>query len=103
MAWYVAQIADCGATHAVTFPDAPDVRVSAATLEDAISRASETLEWRLESLRAKGIPAPGATPLAAFADRGDSHGAIYALVEIADARETFARAPQAQLRRAANA
>lgn len=103
MTWYVAQIADCGATHAVSFPDAPDIRVVAATLEDAIARASETLEWRLQDLRAKGIPAPGATPLAAFMDSPDSQGAIYALVEIADARETNAHAPHAQLRLAANA
>jgi predicted RNase H-like HicB family nuclease len=111
MTWYVARIANHDGVHAATFPDAPPVCVSAATLEDVVERAAQALTWHLDDLRAKGIPCPRPTPLAAFHGAGDSPGAIYALVEIADTLEAAAagpltheplqRAPVALLQRAA--
>lgn len=96
MTWYVARIANHDGAHAVTFPDAPPVCVSAPTLEDAVERAAQALAWHFEELRAKGIPCPRATPLAAFDGAGDSPGAIYALVKIADAVDASASGPLTQ-------
>ncbi|MBX9759055.1 MAG: type II toxin-antitoxin system HicB family antitoxin [Beijerinckiaceae bacterium] len=100
MSWYVARIANQDGAHAVRFPDAPDVCVNAATLEDALERAAQTLNWRIEELRAKGVPAPRATPLSAFGGAVGSTTPIYALVEIADAADAPATAPLTRERHA---
>ncbi len=96
MTWYVARIANKDGVHAVTFPDAPPVCINSDSLEDAVERASQALAWHLEDLRAKGISRPRATPLAAFDGAGGSAGAIYALVEIADAVDAAACGPLTQ-------
>jgi predicted RNase H-like HicB family nuclease len=100
LAWYVAQIANRDGRHTVTFPDAPVVCVSADTLESAIERASHTLAWHLESMRAKGMAQPAPTRLAESNDEARATGAVYALVEIADCTEVAPARQMEELPRA---
>lgn len=100
MAWYVARIANQDGAFAVSFPDAPSICVRRASLEDAVERASHSLAWHLDSLRAKGIAPPAPTPMAQLeraspaGSRTEGAPASFALIEIAD--DLQAPAPRVQ-------
>jgi hypothetical protein len=82
VAWFIARITNEGDRFAVSFPDAPAIRVVHETLEGAIDAGARLLEWEICGWRAKGITPPAPTELSAMEPGGG--GVSYALIEIAD-------------------
>lgn len=82
MVWYVAHIANQDGRFAVSFPDAPAVRVVHETLEDALDLGAQALGAQIKAWRAKGISPRAPTPLSAMS--AEDQAGNCALVEIAE-------------------
>lgn len=82
----VALIHEEGGRFGVSFPDFPGVVTAAATLDDALRRAAETLAFHVAGMVEDGDPLPAPRSLTELQRdktfRGDAKGAVIAAVPV---------------------
>lgn len=80
---YIAYLhQDEGTDIGVSFPDFPGCITAGATLQEAMTMASEALELHIEGVRAEGLEIPAPSPLDQMANDDAREGAIVALVSV---------------------
>ena len=107
---YIAYLhQDVGTDIGVSFPDFPGCITAGATLQEAMTMASEALELHIEGMRTEGLEIPAPSSLDQLANDDAREGAIVALVSVtiedppAKANITLKRSQLARIDQAANA
>lgn len=107
---YIAYLhQDEGTDIGVSFPDFPGCITAGATLQEAMTMASEALEFHIEGMREEGLEIPAPSSLDQLANDDAREGAIVALVSVtiedppAKANITLKKSQLERIDQAANA